>query len=123
MLLGRTNHTPVAGFYELVGPWRGHVREFTFQETCQILQWTGFEILHNAKFDGMINRRLQNPFSRLLFKALCIAVPTYRDSLLVVARKPADWQPASRTPTTCRPASTKEFRCRGKACCHPSLPL
>ena len=36
--LGRSNYTPARGFFENEGVWRGHVREYTFQETNQILQ-------------------------------------------------------------------------------------
>ena len=98
VLRGRSNYTPVRGFYEYVGPWRGHVREFTFGETCQIVEWSGFDIVHKSTFHGLLRRRLSNPLLRLIFKAVCMPFPGYRDSLLVAARKPAGWIPRQPEP-------------------------
>ena len=54
--LGQSNYTPARGFFENEGVWRGHVREYTFQETNQILQWAGFEIVHKSTFHGLMKR-------------------------------------------------------------------
>ena len=90
---GRSNYTPVRGLYEFDGLWRGHTREYTLQETCQIVQWTGFEIVYSNTFHGMLRSRLHSPFLRSIFRGLCAAAPRLRDSLLVAARKPERWVP------------------------------
>jgi len=98
VLVGKTNYTPLDGFYEFVGNWRGHVREFTLEETCQIVQWNGFDVLRKKTFHGMLKDRLSNPVLRFIFKGLCVVFPKYRDSMLVVAGKPANWSPRQPDP-------------------------
>ncbi len=90
---GRTNYTPVQGFYESSGPWRGHVREFTVEETSQIVKWTGFDVVYQGTFHGMARARLPNPLLRGAFRGLCALWPNFRDSVLVAATKPAGWKP------------------------------
>jgi SAM-dependent methyltransferase len=91
VLQGKSNYTPARGFYENDGSWRGHVREFTFQETIDLLEWNGFQTVYKKTFHGMLKRRLGNPLLRGLFKAVALPAPGFRDSLLVVARKPENW--------------------------------
>jgi SAM-dependent methyltransferase len=91
VLLGKSNYTPVRGFYEYAGPWRGHIREFTPGETRDIVEWTGFEVLKTKTFHGMLGDRLGNPVLRQIFRLVCNVVPNYRDSVVVVARKPEGW--------------------------------
>jgi SAM-dependent methyltransferase len=90
---GRSNYTPVKGFYDFIGFWPGHVREFTLGETAQIVQWTGFEIVGTKMFHGMLKSRLHNPALQVLFKVICSVRSSYKDSLLVVAKKPDSWFP------------------------------
>jgi SAM-dependent methyltransferase len=91
--MGRSNYTPARGFFENDGVWRGHVREYTLRETSQILEWAGFDVLKRQTFHGMVKQRLGNPVLRLLFQAVCLPVPGFRDTLLVAARKPVGWTP------------------------------
>ena len=93
VLLGRTNYTSVKGFYEHIGQWRGHVREYTLAETRQIVEWSGFDIVNSQTYHGMLSRRLPNPWLQLIFKGICSPFPGYRDGLLVAGRKPAGWTP------------------------------
>ena len=95
---GRTNYTPVQGLYEYTGLWRGHTREYTLEETWQIVEWTGFDIVRKDTFHGMLRSRLSNPLLRMLFKGLCLAAPRFRDTLLVVGRKPEHWSPRDPDP-------------------------
>ncbi len=91
VFFGKSNYTPVRGFFEYVGPWRGHIREFTPGETRDIVEWTGFEILRTNTFHGMLGNKLGNRIMRKLFCLVCILVPNYRDSVVVAARKPEGW--------------------------------
>ena len=100
--MGRTNYTPVRGLYEFDGPWRGHTREYTLQETCQIVRWTGFDLVYKKTFHGMLRSRLDNLFLRTVFKGLCVAAPGFKDSVLVAGRKPANWVPQEPDPAALR---------------------
>jgi SAM-dependent methyltransferase len=91
VMRGRSNYTPVRGFFENDGVWRGHVREFTLQETCQIVEWNGFQVIHKKTFHGMLGNRLRNPVARMLFKGISYVRPDFRDGVMVGARKPPDW--------------------------------
>jgi SAM-dependent methyltransferase len=91
VLRGLSNYTPAKGFFENDGTWRGHVREYTLQETCQIIDWNGFQVIHRQTFHGMLGNRLRNPISRMVFRGLSFLRPEFRDSVMVAARKPPDW--------------------------------
>lgn len=93
VVMGRSNYTPVKGFYESIGLWRGHVREYTPAETRQIIEWSGFEIVNEETYHGMLSRRLGNPLLQRLFQGICLVFPGYKDGISVAARKPADWVP------------------------------
>ena len=90
---GRTNYTPVKGFYDYIGLWPGHVREYTLDETSQIVQWNGFHVAGKKMFHGMLKNRLHNPALRALFKGVCFICPNYKDTLTVAAIKPEGWLP------------------------------
>ena len=93
VLMGRTNYTPARGIYECEGVWRGHIREYTLEETCQIVRWTGFDLVSKSTFHGILRNRLRNRLLRLMFRSLCAISPQFKDSLLVAAHKPIDWEP------------------------------
>jgi len=98
VLRGQSNYTPVRGFYENEGEWRGHVREFTAEETRQVVEWTGFETVQTKTGHTMARRRLGNPLMLGIFKGICVVFPSFRDSLLVAARKPEGWAPREPDP-------------------------
>lgn len=93
-LLGRSGYPSVKLFYHSPSPWRGHVREYTLSETEYILRESGGEILYADTYHSHLRSRLENPFVRVLFRALTSSIPTLRTGLLVIARKPADWKPS-----------------------------
>jgi len=93
VLAGRSNYPRVDGFFWSTGTWRGHVREYTLQETVQILRWNGFAVEHASTFNGIAPNWLKRPLLRRVFEAVCQAVPTLRSNLLVAARRPVDWAP------------------------------
>ena len=100
--LGRTNYPSVRAFYDNIGIWRGHVREYTLMETVQILEWSGYHVALAETFHGMLRRRLQLRLARQVYKALCEVVPTLRDSIFVAAHKPPDWKPKPSNPDAAR---------------------
>jgi len=91
---GQSNYTPARGFYENVGEWRGHVREYTPQETSELLVWNGFKVIYDTTYNGILKSRLKNPLLRLIFRGLSTVFPEFRDSIIVVGQKPIDWTPS-----------------------------
>jgi len=91
VVTGRSNYTPIRGFFENEGVWRGHVREFTLQETISILEWSKFQLVCNRTFHGLLHQRLSQSYLRLIFVAICKIFPKFRDSVLVAGIKPEGW--------------------------------
>ena len=98
VLTGGTNYTPIRGMYEFEGVWRGHIREYTLEETCQIVEWTGFDVVARSTFHGILKDRLRNRLFRSIFRGLYAVSPRLKDSLLVASRKPVDWKPREPDP-------------------------
>ncbi len=95
-------------FFDSSYPYIDHVHEYTRAGLQSVLQWSGFEIA-SFRFDNVANRfhrtpegyapglRLQGPGDLAMFAylAVCKLVPSFRDCLLCVARKPAEDVPGS----------------------------
>ncbi|MCL0086750.1 class I SAM-dependent methyltransferase [Thermodesulfovibrionales bacterium] len=94
VMLGRSNYPPVDMFYENIGPWKGHVREYTLAEQEYILRKNGFSILFSGTYHAMLETKLKPRFARCVYSAICRLLPTLRDSLVTVAQKPSGWKPA-----------------------------
>ena len=109
VLLGNSNYTPIKGLYEFDGLWRGHTREYTLNETSQIVSWTGFEVISKATFHGLLVNRIDNSILRLLFKSICLIAPGFRDSILIAARKPEGWKPRQPEPEAFQSISGHEW--------------
>lgn len=88
---GRSNHVDVLALYRSAGRWRGHVREYTLAETALLVKTAGFEIAQARTFDRTATMKIPSPFARAIYRGLAKVVPTFRDSLLVIGRKPAGW--------------------------------
>ena len=92
VLRGRTNYPPVQGFFESDGTWRGHVREYTLDELRWTVEAVGGDVVHATTFHAFLDKmpaRLRTPYVWLTK-----AVPSVRDSLVVVAKRPTNWKPA-----------------------------
>ena len=90
VLSGRTNYVPVDQFFYSVGSWRGHVREYSLQETAYICREMGFEILSKTTFEHLAHTKLKFPL-RELYITLGNIMPTLRSGVLVACRKPKSW--------------------------------
>lgn len=88
VLLGKTNFPPVYQFYHSEGMWRGHVREYTLAETEYILKEGGGEIILSKTFHSQIYSKIPSKILRQIYRILTTLIPTLRDGILVVARKP-----------------------------------
>jgi 2-polyprenyl-3-methyl-5-hydroxy-6-metoxy-1,4-benzoquinol methylase len=110
VLRGKSNYTPVAGFFENEGPWRGHIREFTLEETQQIVDWAGFKTEYKKTAHTMVRQRLTNRLLLWVFKGLCMGFPGFRDSFLVGARKPEGWIPREPDPEAMQKSLTSAWK-------------
>lgn len=93
VLRGRTNYPPIQGFYESTGVWRGHVREYTLDELRWVVEASGGDVKLASTFHGFIEkvpRRFRKPyvFATNYFTGI-------RDSLLVLAERPVNWEPST----------------------------
>lgn len=102
VLGGRSNYPSVQMFYQCIGPWRGHLREYTLAEQEYILRKSGFNILFSSTYHGMIDVRLKSNFVKYLYKTVCLLLPTLRESLATVAQKPTGWKPVNADPKAFR---------------------
>lgn len=93
VLTGKSNYPSVEMFYEYIGTWRGHVREYTLFEQEFILSKNGFKILFSATYHSLIDQKLKSSLLKYCYKAICLLVPTLRDSLVSVVQKPSGWKP------------------------------
>lgn len=91
VLRGRTNYSPLGELYHSLGPYRGHVREYTLNETVELCELSGFVVHHAAHFDHL-GQSL--PFgARQAYALAGRLMPSLYTGLLVVAEKPGGWTP------------------------------
>jgi hypothetical protein len=92
VLMGRTNYPPLDQMYYSVDGYRGHVREYTLQETAYLCAISGFQVLESRTFEHIAQQKLPPALCRLyqLFGNIATAL---RSGLVVVARKPDSWRP------------------------------
>lgn len=91
VLRGKTNLPAYGTYYWYPGPWRGHIREYVKQDLRLLTQYLGLEILELRSCHHMLNVVPQKikPMYLLLTKIF----PGWRDSWLLIARKPKGWMP------------------------------
>ncbi len=93
VLVGRTNYPPLRDFFLAPAPWRGHVREYTSAESGEMLRLAGFEVVANELFDSILFDKVRSRIAREALGLLTAAIPTTKDSLLSIGRKPTGWTP------------------------------
>ncbi len=94
VLRGRTNLPDYYGFYWYEGPWRGHVREYTRGDLVALGGYLDLEIVELHGVHHML-RRLGSP-ARQIYVAACQIFDGWKDSWLMVARRPTNWVPRRR---------------------------
>jgi len=90
---GRTNLPPYESYYWSPGRWRGHVREYVKDDLVRFTEYTGLELAELRSCHHML--RVLSPRVRPFYVALTKVFPGWRDSWLLVAKKPEDWSPAT----------------------------
>jgi len=93
VLTGHSNYQSLELFFWSPLPYRGHVREYTLQETKRLLRLMGLEIVEAYTFHGMLARRVHSSLAKSLYILLTTLIPGCRDSIAVVGRKPQGWRP------------------------------
>jgi len=91
VLLGKTNYPRYATYYWYPGPWRGHVREYTRGDLQLLAQFLGLEVLELRGCHHMLLRLSRAVLP--VYLAVTALFPNFRDSWLLLARRPRDWRP------------------------------
>lgn len=93
VLRGRTNLPQFSGYYWYPGPWRGHIREYTRDDLEQLSSFLGLDVVELHGCHHMLHKLQRVPaFARSLYLGLTAMFDDWRDSWLLVARKPESWQ-------------------------------
>jgi len=106
VLAGRTNYVPVDQFFHSAGTWRGHVREYTLDETKYICREAGFQVRSARTYESLAQRKLKSPV-RQIYQLLGKVIPGSQSGLLVVAQKPEGWQVCQPNAAAFRKASER----------------
>jgi SAM-dependent methyltransferase len=96
VLRGGTNLPRYEGYYWYPDPWRGHIREYVEGDLRQMAQYLGLQILELRGCDHMLDR-IPARF-RSLYLAVTAVFPSWKDSWLLVAKKPDGWKPKRTLP-------------------------
>ena len=91
VVLGRTNYPPYDQYYWGPGAWRGHVREYVWDDLRRLALYQGLEVADLRGCHHMTDRL--PPLVRVLYDLATGIFPNWRDSLSLVARKPKNWEP------------------------------
>lgn len=92
VMMGKSNYPAVEMLYHCIGPWRGHVREYTLVEQEYILRTSGFAICFSSTYHGMVDGKLMPKFLKYLYKGVCCFFPSMRENIATVAQKPHGWK-------------------------------
>ncbi|MBL7156544.1 MAG: class I SAM-dependent methyltransferase [Candidatus Omnitrophica bacterium] len=92
VLFGRTNYVSLESFYFGKKPWRGHVREYTLQESKRLLKYQGLSIEYANGVNVAGRKKIKNKIMRTVYSILTKLFPALSDAVLVVGRKPANWR-------------------------------
>ena len=96
VLRGRTNLPRFDSYYWNPGPWRGHVREYVKGDLALLSEYLGLECLELRACDQMLE--VVPPGLKRMYILITRLFPGWKDSWLLVARKPANWTPRRSIP-------------------------
>lgn len=97
LLFGRTNYPPYDDYFWYPPPWRGHVREYVLNDLRLLNRFMGLDEVDLSDAHFWVDFRLKNRVTHRLYLALTSLLPWrgIRDTLILLARKPTEWKPAS----------------------------
>jgi SAM-dependent methyltransferase len=102
LLLGSTNY-PQFEYFFWETPWRGHVREYVLSDLKTLCRLMQLEVVELRGIHEMLDDKIKGALARYLYLGLTAFMPGARDSLLLVARKPATWSPQQISEKTALP--------------------
>lgn len=91
LLRGRTNLPRFDLYYWYKGPWRGPQREYVRGDLTSLAEYLGLEIVELYTVHHML-KNLRNSLHPL-YKAVTGVFPDWRDTWVLIARKPETWEP------------------------------
>jgi SAM-dependent methyltransferase len=89
LLVGKTNYPPYDDLFSCNGPWRGHVREYVWDDLARLARHLALQDVEIRGCHHMLG--VLPSWARPAYKALTAPLPGARDSLMLVARKPDGW--------------------------------
>jgi SAM-dependent methyltransferase len=101
LLRGRSNLESYARFFWTPGPFRGHVREYVKDDLRLLARYLGLEILELRSSSDMLARLPR--VARPVYRVMTAVFPGWRDTWVLVARKPAGWSPTTTPPLDVEP--------------------
>jgi len=96
LLFGRTIYSRFQYYYWSPGPWRGHNREYVKGDLKLLAEYLGLTIRKLETFHLLLDRL--GPVGRRVFRMLSACFPGFRDTWILVAEKPENWQPRTSLP-------------------------
>ena len=90
VLCGKTNLPPFESFFWYPGPWRGHIREYVQEDLILLAKYLSLEVLELRGCDHMLEK-LPAGIIRMVYLFATRFFPGWKDSWLLVARKPQQW--------------------------------
>jgi SAM-dependent methyltransferase len=89
LLRGKSN-LPDFRIYYWADPFRGHVREYVKDDLIQLNDFLGLQMVELKTCHNMITK--VPPGLRPIYKGLTSVFPGWRDTLILMSKKPAGWQ-------------------------------
>ena len=89
VLLGRTNYPAFDSYYWFPGQWRGHVREYVRKDLVHLCTYLNLQVCELRSCHHML-RKVPKVLLPLYLGLTCLFTG-WRDSWLLVAKKPKDW--------------------------------
>ena len=91
LAVGKTNLPAFDGYYWYPGAWRGHIREYVRNDLMSLSDYLGLRVLDLRGCDHMLHK--VPAVVRPLYLAITLLLMGWKDSWLLVARKPPSWTP------------------------------
>jgi hypothetical protein len=90
LLIGKTNYNKFEYFYWYPGLWRGHIREYVRNDLILLNKFLGLEMLELSTYHLQLDALPS--FARKWFVAFSHFLPGFRDSWMLISRKPLNWK-------------------------------
>lgn len=91
VLMGRSNYPPFDEYYWSEGMWRGHVREYVYDDLKRLAAYAELQVVELRACDLMVHTVA--PWLALPYRGIASLVPSVRSSWSLLARKPSSWDP------------------------------